>query len=322
MFYDSKPKITCCSDTTLAPHASSEHDMSQARQSFDQFGRGPDRILCDSDPQLRTLNPIKNYNLGWGPYFLQCYHLLWFKCLTTSKRQITCCSDGTLVQYRLARALRLDRILFDSGQHCVDLSPLCRFEPHQELIILDGAQTLSGYPSSLVQTFQARQSFSTIWQWARYNSLWLGSTVEDLSPIKKLHFWIGPQLFTVTMFFGSHVLRMKAEHYTSSLQPSWLLPCGWVSSDTLDERAQKQLRTQSSLLFNGGAGCKVLDYLHLCRVCLQLYKLPSDVTKHGMQLPSTYEPLHCAAPVPVYACLFLCVDIVFWFSFCVFISFI
>ena len=73
----------------------------------------------------------------------------------------------------------------------------------------------------------------TIWQWARYNSLWLGSTVEDLSPIKKLHFWIGPQLFTVTMFFGSHVLRMKAEHYTSSLQPSWLLPCGWVSSDTL-----------------------------------------------------------------------------------------
>ena len=55
----------------------------------------------------------------------------------------------------------------------------------------------------------------------------------------------------------------------------------------------------------------VLDHLHLCRVCLQLAIPPSDVTKHSMQLPSTCEPLQCAAPVPVYACLSLCVDIVF-----------
>ena len=110
----------------------------------------------------------------------------------------------------------------------------------------------SGTPSS--------PELLTIWQWARSNSLWLGSAVEE-----KLHFWIGPQLFTVT-----------------------------------------------------SAGCKVLDHLHLCRVCLQLYIPPSAVTKHSMQLPSTYEPLHCAAPVPVYACLSLCVDIVFWFSFCIF----
>ena len=61
----------------------------------------------------------------------------------------------------------------------------------------------------------------------------------------------------------------------------------------------------------GGAGCKVLDHLHLYRVSLQLYIPPSDVAKHSMQVPSTYEPLHCAAPVPVYACLSLCVDIVF-----------
>ena len=54
--------------------------------------------------------------------------------------------------------------------------------------------------------------------------------------------------------------------------------------------------------FNDGAGCKVLDHLHLCCVCLQLYIPPSEITKHSMQLPSTYEPLHCAAPVPVYAC--------------------
>ena len=50
-------------------------------------------------------------------------------------------------------------------------------------------------------------------------------------PHQKLHFWIGPQLFTIPCSFHSHVLRMKAEHYTSWLQQSWLLPCGWVSSD-------------------------------------------------------------------------------------------
>ena len=66
------------------------------------------------------------------------------------------------------------------------------------------------------------------------------------------------------MFFGSHVLRMKAEHYTSSLQPSWLFPVDEYLL-TLWQRAQKQLRTQSSLLFNGGA------------------------------LPSTYEPLLCSS---------------------------
>ena len=91
-----------------------------------------------------------------------------------------------------------------------------------------------------------------------------------------------------------------------------------LTSLTLRQRAQKQLRIQSSLSFNGGAGCKVLDHLHLCCVSLRLYIPPPDVTKHSMQLPSTYEPLHCAAPVPVYACLSLCVDIVFWFSFCIF----
>ena len=49
-------------------------------------------------------------------------------------------------------------------------------------------------------------------------------------PHQKIHVWTGPQLFTVTIFFGSHVLRMKAEHYTSSLQPSWLLPTPlWMS---------------------------------------------------------------------------------------------
>ena len=51
----------------------------------------------------------------------------------------------------------------------------------------------------------------------------------------------GPKC-TVTMFFGSHVLRLKAEHYTSSLQSSWLLPTPPVDEYrlTLWQWAQKQ----------------------------------------------------------------------------------
>ena len=122
------------------------------------------------------------------------------------------------------------------------------------------------------------------------------------------------------MFFGSHFLRIKAEH--STFFATVLTPSDAPVDEyhlTFWQWAQKQLRIQSSLSFNGRAGCKALDHLHLSCVCLRLYKPPSDITKHSMQLPSTYEPLHCAAPVPLYACLSLCVDIVFWFSSCIFI---
>ena len=109
---------------------------------------------------------------------------------------------------------------------------------------------------------------------------------------------MGPQLFTVTMFFGSHVLQMKAEHYTSSLQPSCLLPTiVWHFGSELN---QKQLRIQSSLSFNGGARCKVLDHLHLCRVCLQLYIPPSDVIRHSTQLP-----LHMNLSIVQLLCLYM-----------------
>ena len=132
---------------------------------------------------------------------------------------------------------------------------------------------------------------------------------------------MGPQLFTVTMFFVSHVLQMKAEHYTSSLQPSCLLPTiVWHFGSELN---QKQLRIQSSLSFNGGAGCKVLDHLHLCRVCLQLYIPPSDVTRHSTQLP-----LHMNLSIVQLLCLYMhvylfvsisCSDFLSVFSFFIYI---
>ena len=98
------------------------------------------------------------------------------------------------------------------------------------IIILDGAQTLSR--THLLWFRQSKLARAS-------NNLAMGS-IEffvtrvnswGFEPHQKLHFWIGPQLFTVTMFFGTHVLCMKAEHYTSSLQPSWLLPTPlWTST--------------------------------------------------------------------------------------------
>ena len=128
------------------------------------------------------------------------------------------------------------------------------------------------------------------------------------------------------IFYSNHVLW-----FTCSTNESWTLHLFFSDAPvdeyrlTLWQWAQKQLRIQSPLSFNGGAGCKVLDHLHLCRVCLQLYIPPPDVTKHSMQLPSRYEPLHCAAPVPVYAMhvyLFVsisCSDFLSVFSFFIYI---
>ena len=141
---------------------------------------------------------------------------------------------------------------------------------------------------------------------------------------QQLRFWAPSKItlldrastFYSDRVLGSHVLRTLHLYFATVLTPSDAPVDEYRLA--LWQWAPKQLRIQSSLSFNGGAGCKVLDHLHLCRVCLHFYIPPSDVTKHSMQLPSTYEPLHCAAPVPVYACLSLCVDIVFWFSFCIF----
>ena len=97
--------------------------------------------------------------------------------------------------------IRLARVLSDSGQHCVDLSPIKNYN-------LDGAQTLS------------RTNF--LW-------LWFGSRFEDFSPSKITLLEKAPT------FFSNCVLCFKCstvESWTlhNSLQPSWLLLCGWVAS--------------------------------------------------------------------------------------------
>ena len=80
-----------------------------------------------------------------GPQTLQSHHLLWFRCFATCNGRLQ------VVRMELLRKMphqniRLDRVLSDSGQHCVDLSPIenCDFGWGPNFI---------ESPSSLVQMF-------------------------------------------------------------------------------------------------------------------------------------------------------------------------
>ena len=99
----------------------------------------------------------------------------------------------------LTRTLKLDRVLSASGQHCLVWAP-------SKMTILDGwGPNFAAYQSSLAGTFQGSPELLKIWIEffvTRTNS-W------GFQPHQKLHFWIRPQFCSVTMFFASHVLRMK-----------------------------------------------------------------------------------------------------------------
>ena len=58
---------------------------------------GLDRVLSDSGQHCVDLSPIKNYNFGWGPNFLESPFAL-VQMSFDLQRKITCCSDGTLAQ--------------------------------------------------------------------------------------------------------------------------------------------------------------------------------------------------------------------------------
>jgi len=53
------------------------------------------------------------------------------------------------------RSIELDRVLSDSGQHCVDLSPIKNLN-------FGWSPNFIAYPSSLVQTFQAGQASNNL----------------------------------------------------------------------------------------------------------------------------------------------------------------
>jgi len=129
---------------------------------------------------------------------LSTHHLLWFRCFATCNGRLH------VVRMELLRKMphqniKLDRVLSASGQHCLVWAP-------SKMTILDGwGPNFAAYQSSLAGTFQGSPELLKIWIEffvTRTNS-W------GFQPHQKLHFWIRPQFCSVTMFFASHVLRMK-----------------------------------------------------------------------------------------------------------------
>ena len=86
-------------------------------------GIGLDRVLSDSVQHCVDLSPIKNYNFGWGPNFVESPSSL-VRMLYDLQRNIACCSDGTPLREMPHQNFGLDKIPSDSGQHCVNLSPI------------------------------------------------------------------------------------------------------------------------------------------------------------------------------------------------------
>ena len=68
------------------------------------------------------LSPIENYNFGWGPNFVESPSSLVYM-LYDLQQTITCCSDEPLPQDASPEHWP-PYVLSDSGQHCVDLSPI------------------------------------------------------------------------------------------------------------------------------------------------------------------------------------------------------
>ena len=102
--YDLKRKITCCCDGTL-------------RQQVRPQNIRLHRVLSASGQH--DLSPMKNYNFGWGPNFLKTPSSL-VPMFHDFQRKLTCCPDTKMPHQNS----RLDILFFDSGQSCVDLSPI------------------------------------------------------------------------------------------------------------------------------------------------------------------------------------------------------
>ena len=121
------------SDGALAQDASPEH---------------LDRVLCQ---HCADLGPIENYNFGWSPNLIESssslvpmfYDFHW----KTGRLHVVLME---LLRKMPHQNSRLDRVLSDSDQHCVDLSPIKNYD-------FGWGPNFVLYQSSLVRTFQARQ---------------------------------------------------------------------------------------------------------------------------------------------------------------------
>ena len=110
-----------------------------------------------------------------------------------------------LLRNMLHQSIRLDRVLSDSGQRCVDLSPIKNYN-------FGWGPNFIAYPSSLAHTFQARQSF-------KQSGGGIDRILCDSDP--QLRIWA---LSKITLldgaptFYSNHVLC-----FTCSTNESWTL---------------------------------------------------------------------------------------------------
>ena len=172
LFSDLQRPPTCCSH---AQDASPEFRLHS--------------VLSNSGQHCVDLSPMDNYNFRWGthvPNFLEApsYLVLLFSDL---QRPPTCCSHAQ----DASPEFRLHSVLSNSGQHCVDLSPMDNYNFRW------GPNFLIESPCSLVHMLQ------TFWR---------------------------NRLLIFSIAHASHVMGQQLETYTSSATPSCILPCGSLAS--------------------------------------------------------------------------------------------
>ena len=118
---------------------------------------GPDRVLSDSGQHCVDLSPIKTCNFGWGPNFIESAIFFGSHVLRLATEDYMLFGWNSCARC-LTRTFGLDRVLSDSGQHCVDLSPIktCNFGWGPNFI---------ESPSSLVQMFYDLQRKIMFFGW-------------------------------------------------------------------------------------------------------------------------------------------------------------
>ena len=100
---------------------------------------------------------------------------------------------------------------------------------------------------------------------------------------------------------------------------SFRRPCGWVSSDTL---AVSSKAAPDTILPIVQWRCRLQSPRSLAFMSCMFAALYTSTRGHQTQHATAFyiwtSPLRSSCACICYACLSLCVDIVFWFSFCIF----
>ena len=163
---------------------------------------GLDRDLSDSGQHCVDLSPIQNYNFGWGPNFIESPSS--FRCFTTCNGRLHVVGME-LLRKMPHQNIGLDTDLSDSGQHCVDLSPVQNYN--------------FGWGPNFIESPSSFRCFTTcngrlhvvgmeLLRKMPHQNIGLdrdlsdsGQHCVDLSPVQNYNFGWGPNFYRVTIFF-------------------------------------------------------------------------------------------------------------------------